>query len=271
MSNKKKEVFFDILIATVVSSIIFLAKYILGSSELYVYIFYISTCILAYLLIIKLLSYSYIKTYSQIKLINTFSYRQDDVLFNHYILPILLLFILPLYLFYSNHYQSDLIVCILAFFIYFLYFTNLRAFFKNNFKVEHRTHFIYDVLNILNYFFSLYVLLSFANYFGMQRGFEFVFLILIEIFFYFICFTRYYERIIKRLFIIAFILICFNFIIILVFNFSILKILILTIGSYINFIVFCRKYLQQEYKLDKGDYKESLLIQIFSLGFALII
>lgn len=266
-----KEILFDVLIATVISSILFLAKYVLVNSEIYNYLLYILICILTYLGIIKLLSYSYKKTYSQINLINPFSYRQDSVLFNHYLLPILLIFVLPLYLFFSNHYQSDLIICFLSFVIYFLYFTNLRAFFKNNYKVEHKTHFIYDVLNILNYFFSLYVLLSFVGYFGIQRGFELVFLIILEIFFYFICFTRYYERIIKKLFIIGLTLICFNFLIILVFNFPILKILILTIGSYINFILFNRKYLQQDYKLDKGDYKESLLIQIFSLGFALII
>ena len=41
--------------------------------------------------------------------------------------------------------------------------------------------------------------------------------------------------------------------------------------NYINFIIFNRKYLQQNYKLDKNDYSESLLIQMFSLGFSLII
>ena len=233
--------------------------------------FFVLASVLLYLFLIKILSFSHKKNYSQINLIKTFDYRQDNIIFNHYLLPILLLIILPLYLFFTNHYQTDLIISVLSFVIYFLYFTNLRAFYKNNFKLEHNTHFIYDLLNIINYFFFIYVLLSFIEYFNILRFLGLIFIVVTEIFFYFICFNRYFERLIKRLFIIGSILIIFNFLIILIFNLPFLKIIVLTIGSYINFIICNRKYLQQDYKFDKNDYSESLLIQMFSLGFALII
>ena len=271
MLNNQREVLFDVFLAIVVSTMIFISRLLLSYGEIYNYSLFVFVCILLYILIVKLLTYSYKKTYSQINLVKIFEYRQDSILFNHYLLPILLLLIIPLYLFLNNHYQSDIIVFLLACSIYFLHFTNLRSFFKSNFKLENKTHFIYDLLNILNYFFSIYVLLGFINYFNITRSLELFCLVLTEALFYYICFTRYYERIIKKLLIIASILIAFNFLIILIFNFSILKILVLTIGSYINFIIFNRKYLQQDYKLDKNDYSESLLIQMFSLGFALII
>lgn len=271
MGNNKKEILIDFLLAILLSVTIFITKLLLGVGDGTIYVVYVIVSIIFYVLIIKSLSHSYKKRYSQIDLIGDIGYRQGNVIFNHYLLPIQLLVVLPWYLYFGDHYRSILIVGLLSFLIYLLYFINLRAYFKNNYKLEHKTHFIYDLLNILCYLFFLYVLLSFVNYFGISRQIGIVYLVITEIFFYFVCFNRYFVRIIKKLLIISILLITFNIAIIILFNFPFLKIIILTIGSYINFIIFSRKYLQQEYKLDKQDYFESLLIQAFSLGFAFII
>jgi hypothetical protein len=178
---------------------------------------------------------------------------------------------MPWYLFFTDHYRSFLITGVVSVSIYFLYFINLRAYFKNNFKLENKTHFVYDLLNVFNYLFFLYVLLSFANYFGLTRMISIAMIVMAEIFFYFICSTRYYERIIKKLLIIGIILIGFNILVIAIFDFSFLKILVLTMGSYINYIIFNKKYLHKDYSIDRKDYSEGILIQIISLVFAFLI
>jgi hypothetical protein len=115
------------------------------------------------------------------------------------------------------------------------------------------------------------VLLSFVNYFGLAGLINIALIVMAEIFFYFICSTRYYERIINKLLIIGIILIVFNILVIVIFDFSFLKILVLTMGSYINYIIFNKKYLHKDYSIDRKDLLDGILIQVISLVFAFLI
>lgn len=271
MENKIKTLIIDASATLFIVINIYFSEYLIRNYEFYIYLIFLGIGILMYVLLIYLLSSYYRKKYSQIALINLNTEKKEHGVINHYIFPILLFITIPWFLFYTNRYSSYLLYIFISAFIFVLYFINLRAYFQNNHKLETKTHFVYDLLNIINYLFTLFVLLSFHNYFGIKGFLLYFDIFLLEIVFYFVCSIRYFEELIPKLFRIGIGLILFNALIIILLNFSINKILIITLGSYVNYILLNRKYLYNGYLLKKKNIIDALLIQIISLGFALIV
>ena len=197
--------------------------------------------------------------------------KKEHSIINHYFLPIILFITIPWYLFYSNRYESHFLFLGISVLVFIFYFVNLRAYFQNNHKLEVKTHFIYDLLNITNYLFTMFVLLSFHNYFGITGLVYILDILILEVVFYFVCSIRYYEELIPKLLYIGIGLILFNSLIIITLSFTLNKILIITLGSYVNYILLNRKYLHNGYSFTKRNILDAILIQIISIAFALIV
>jgi len=271
MENKFKTVLIDVFASVFIVANIYFSEFLIKNNEFYIYLIFLALGILLYILLIYLLSNYYRKKYSQIALIDLKSEKKEHSIVNHYFFPILLFITIPWYLFYSNRYGSHYLLIAISIVIFIFYFVNLRAYFQNNHKLEVKTHFVYDLLNITNYLFTMFVLLSFHNYFGISGFLYFFDILILEIVFYFVCSIRYFEELIPKLLKVGIGLIIFNSLLIILLSFSLNKILIITLGSYVNFIILNRKYLHNGYVFNKKTILDAILIQIISTAFALIV
>ena len=101
-------------------------------------------------------------------------------LVHHVILPSLIYFSSVSFLFFHRQPSLQPFLTIGVFFIYWILFTNIRAFYEDKFKLELYTHNIYDIITTLSAFFSF---VSIINIFkSNQFNLLFIFIPLTAIF-----------------------------------------------------------------------------------------
>lgn len=114
--------------------------------------FYFTAAIILYLvLVFEIFSTRF---YSR-KLLDQFELPQVEAeqkliqLIHHLFLPSITFFSLVVFFYFNRQYSLILVLLILSFFIFFILFTNIRAFYEDKFKLELLTHNIYDFLTLI--------------------------------------------------------------------------------------------------------------------------
>jgi len=86
----------------------------------------------------------------------------------HFVLPFSLFISIVMFIYFHNYVVIKWIILLCAFFLFWILFTNLRAFYEDKFKIEIKTHYIYDIISIIS-FFGLYdSVLNICNYWGQN-------------------------------------------------------------------------------------------------------
>lgn len=78
--------------------------------------------------------------------------------FHKLILPILLYFSLVSFGYYNYLERNFLVILLVTFFAFFILFINTKAFLLNMQSIEHRTHYVYDIIKFLIFFLLINVL-----------------------------------------------------------------------------------------------------------------
>jgi len=208
------------------------------------------------------------KRFNQIFLIPIRAERHHHIL-NHYFLPLLFLLILPIF---WSFYNFDFVIIISSVFSYFLLialFYNLNYFYIHNFKLEAKTHIVYDMINICVFILVNIVVFNIFTYTIPTILFKVLSIVVINSLFYLFVMTRYFTKLIRKVFFIGIIFIVLDLFVIVLFNNDLFRSLIFLSGTFVNFLLSNRKYFANEYIYYKKDYKEILIYQFIIFLFLL--
>jgi hypothetical protein len=93
----------------------------------------------------------------------------------HWLVPISFLVVLLTFIYLNNQSSLILFFFALSFAFFFLFFVNMRAYYEDKFKLEAKTHFIYDVMKIFTFFALVNSILN------ISTGFEINFFITVAL------------------------------------------------------------------------------------------
>jgi hypothetical protein len=85
-------------------------------------------------------------------------------LIQHFVLPISLFVSLISFLFFHQYLVVKYVFVAISFFAFWILFANIRAYYEDKFKIEIRTHYIYDLVSILTFFGLIDSFSNFVNY-----------------------------------------------------------------------------------------------------------
>jgi len=98
------------------------------------------------------------------------SYNVLGHFFNHLVTPLLFYLSSAYFIYFNEDPILNLVTIIILFFIFFVFFVNIKSYYKDDFKEELKTNYIYDALKLFIYFYSINIVLSFSqlNNFSIQ-------------------------------------------------------------------------------------------------------
>ena len=82
---------------------------------------------------------------------------------NHILLPLLLIYSFAAFIYINDDDLIRIISIVIYMVLNFLLFVNIRSYYLDEFKVEEDTNYIYDIIKLILYFFSVNVILHLGN------------------------------------------------------------------------------------------------------------
>ena len=135
--------------------------------------YFIGSAVLYLVLVFELYSTKFYAqdVLSQFKLPPVESKDKNVQLIHHLLLPSFIYIGLVGFVFFNSLRSIDLLIVTVSFLIFTVLFTNVRAYYEDKFQLEHSTHSIYDIINIISLFVFTDSILNLFNYFGMNLYF----------------------------------------------------------------------------------------------------
>ncbi len=94
----------------------------------------------------------------------------------HATLPTMLFWSIVGFIFNNlNPHEWVFILCV-SFILFFVLFTNIRAYYEDKFQLEEKTHAVYDFIKLFIYVFSIYNFLTFSQSYNLQILYSIIFL-----------------------------------------------------------------------------------------------
>jgi hypothetical protein len=89
-------------------------------------------------------------------------------LLQHIFLPIALYISINSFIFFHKYLAFKYIFILISFYLFWLLFTNIRAYYEDKFVIEMKTHYVYDLISLISYFGIFDTILNFISYYGLN-------------------------------------------------------------------------------------------------------
>jgi hypothetical protein len=142
--------------------------YILDNTKLEYYI--IGVIILSLIFVVEIVSTIYFgnKLLIQYQLppINN-KYHLGNVI-QHVFLPIALYISINSFIFFHKYLAFKYLFIIISFYLFWVLFTNIRAYYEDKFVIEIKTHYVYDLISLISYFGLFDTIMNLVVYFEIN-------------------------------------------------------------------------------------------------------
>lgn len=98
-----------------------------------------------------------------------------------FILPTLLYIGVYIFIFFNKILILNYFISIIIFILYFITFSNIKAYYEDKFIIEEKTNYIYDILTIIIYALLIYSIVTFTLYFRIPLYYSLIVIIILSL------------------------------------------------------------------------------------------